>query len=125
MLRERPRLQLPERLSHLPAHARVRVIEHRNEGGTVLRERPRLQLPERLHHRLAHTRVRVLEHRNEGSTVLRERLGLQLPECLHHRQAHARSPVYTLDEQNAVACLWAVHDGRATAHPLRIDVRVL
>ena len=35
-------LQRPERLHHRVAHARVRVIEPRNEGGAVLRERRRL-----------------------------------------------------------------------------------
>ena len=59
-------LQLPERLHHRVAHARVRVIEPRNEGGAVLRERRRLQLSGRLHRRLATVLVRVLEPRNEG-----------------------------------------------------------
>ena len=67
-------LQLPERLHHRVAHARVRVIEPRNEGGAVLRERRRLQLSGRLHRRLANVLVRVLEPRNEGGGAVQPQL---------------------------------------------------
>ena len=67
-------LQLPERLHHRVAHARVRVIEPCNEGGAVLRERRRLQLSGRLHRRLANVLVRVLEPRNEGGGAVQPQL---------------------------------------------------
>ncbi len=76
-LRPRRSFEFSQCLHRRATHIRIRVPEHRHDGGGVLCELNRLQLAKRINRRVAHSRNRVPEQHGDGFGVLGENRLLQ------------------------------------------------
>ena len=76
VLRQRRRVELPQRRHRRRAHARNGVLEPADDRRRVLRQRRRVKLPQRLHRRRAHVLIGVLELADNKSHVASRRLEL-------------------------------------------------
>ena len=84
------RLEPSERHACRRVHARIHVLQPRNEAAGVLRECRRFELAQRDECIVTHLRIGVLEAIGEGGSVLGELRRLQLAQRDHCAKAHIR-----------------------------------